>query len=300
MIEGAVFRSLRVRSKPDKYVPDLGSLSADWLARSPDIPITLRQINELPDSAKRRTYRALLPPALLTRMGVNPITWKSVDGDQCVVLKANPGSGLVSLSVHSSNQAREEQFQIELQDTSLNGINLNFLLIQDADSPRFLTDRDVDGKPTLFGTLRRNIDAEEEAMKAGLSPGQVRKGLRLSAVALQHLEAFLVTIGHSAYFLEPLTYTSAWLFERRGFAYVRGHKLMDEIDHEFRPGGRLHQSLDGSTVFRQPEMWRTVRGRAWAIHDGILKVIGGQWDGLRMIKQVGRSAGVNTFEDAVY
>ena len=90
------------------------------------------------------------------------------------------------------------------------------------------------------------------------------------------------------------------MFERRGFAYVRGHKLMNDIQLEFQPGGRLHAALDGSTPFRQPEQWRTVRGRAWAIHDGILEEIGLQWDHLRMIKQLGKHAGVETFPAATY
>jgi hypothetical protein len=75
---------------------------------------------------------------------------------------------------------------------------------------------------------------------------------------------------------------------------------MKTIDEEFQPGGRLHAALDGSTPFRQPDQWQTVRGRAWAIHDGILEAIGRRWDGLRMLRQLGRHAGVNTFPDAVY
>ena len=58
--------------------------------------------------------------------------------------------------------------------------------------------------------------------------------------------------------------------------------------------------MGGCTPFRRPDQWQTVRGRAWAIHDGILEVIGKRWDGLRMLKQLGRHAGVNTFPDAVY
>jgi hypothetical protein len=116
----------------------------------------------------------------------------------------------------------------------------------------------------------------------------------------QHVEAFLVTSGHVAYFVEPLTYVSAWLFERRGFAYVRGHKLMDDINREFEPGGRLRLALDGSSPFRQPDQWQTVRGRAWAIHDGILEAIDASWDSLRMIKRVGNHAGVETFPGASY
>jgi hypothetical protein len=106
-------------------------------------------------------------------------------------------------------------------------------------------------------------------------------------------------MGQRAYFLEPLTYASAWVFEKRGFAYVRGHKLMDTIHHEFQPGGALHKALDGSP-FRKTDQWNSVRGRAWAIHDGILDAIDARWDKLRMVKQVGKHAGVNTFPGAVY
>ncbi len=117
---------------------------------------------------------------------------------------------------------------------------------------------------------------------------------------LEHLEAFLMTWGHTAYALEPLTYVSAWVFERYGFAYSRGHKLMDDIHREFQPGGRLHAALDSSTPFRQPDQWRSVRGRGWAIHDGVLAAIGATWNDLRMVKRIGRHAGVETFPDAVY
>ena len=295
-----MFRTLRVRRQTKKYVPDLGELSADWLTRSPDLPITLRQINGLPENAKRRTYRGLLPPDLLGRFGINPVTWQGPDGDGHVQLTARAGTGLASIALRNRASSGDDFFYIELEDTSMNGINLNFLLIRDPDGPCFHTDRDEEGTPTLFGAVRRNLAAEGQAMKAGLAPGQVCTGLRASQQALLHLEAFLVTTGHTAYFLEPLTYASAWLFERRGFAYVRGHQLMDEIDREFQPGGRLYRALDGSTPFRQPDQWRTVRGRAWAIHDGILETIGASWNDLRMIKQVGRHAGVETFVQAAY
>lgn len=295
-----MFRNLRVKRQPEKYVPDLGELSEDWLTRNPNIPLTLRRINGLPENAKKRTFRAMLPPALLGQFGINPVTWKGPDGDGHVLLRAKPNTGLVSITVRKHAESTDEIFYVELEDTSMNGINLNFLLIRDPDGPCFRTDRDDEGNPTLFGTVRRNLAAEEQAMGAGLAPGQVCKGLRASQQALQHLEAFLVTIGHSAWFLEPLTYASAWLFERRGFAYMRGHKLMDDVNREFQPGGRLYQALDGSTSFRQPEQWGTVRGRAWAIHDGILEAIGASWNDLRMIKQVGRHAGVETFPQAVY
>jgi hypothetical protein len=75
---------------------------------------------------------------------------------------------------------------------------------------------------------------------------------------------------------------------------------MDDIHREFQPGGKLHAALDGSTPFRQPDAWQTVRGRAWAIQDGILEVIGERWRDLRMIRVVGKHAGVETFPGAKY
>ena len=295
-----MFRNLRVKRHQEEYAPDLGDLSEDWLTRNPNTPITLRRINGLPESAKIRIFRALLPPALLSQFGIHPVTWQGPDGDGHVLLSAKPETGVVTITVRKHTDSVDEVFYIQLEDTSMNGINLDFLLIRDPDGPCFRTDRDDEGNITLFGAVRRNLAAEEQAMMAGLAPGQVCRGLRASQQTLQHLEAFLVTIGHSAYFLEPLTYASAWLFERRGFAYVRGHKLMDEINREFQPGGSLYQALDSSTIFRQPEQWRTVRGRAWAIHDGILEAIGASWNDLRMVKQVGRHAGVDTFTQVVY
>jgi hypothetical protein len=181
----------------------------------------------------------------------------------------------------------------------LNGIDLNLLLLNDPASARFNTDLDENGNPTMFGTLRRNTDAEIQAKEAGLAPGQVRNSLSASKLVLDQVDTFLATIGQRAYFLEPLTYASAWVFEKRGFAYMRGHKLMDTIHQEFQPGGALNKALDNSP-FRKQDQWNSVRGRAWAIHDGILEVIETNWDKLRMVKQVGKHSGANTFPNAAY
>jgi hypothetical protein len=152
----------------------------------------------------------------------------------------------------------------------------------------------------MFGTLRRNLAAEEQAMLAGLAPGQIRTGLGGTRLVFDQLDAFLSLLGHRAYFLEPLTYASAWVFERRGFAYVRGHKMMDDIQRGFQPGGVLYECLDERSPFRRRDQAQTVRGRAWAIHDGILGAMDLRWDGLRMVKQIGRHAGVETFPRAAF
>jgi len=295
-----LWKYLQVRRQPEPIVPSTGELTIERLTHDPGTPITLRQINSLPENVGRRVYRALIPPGLLTRFGIDPVTWQGPNGDQPVELSTDPQAGAVYLQVRQAASTSDSFLRMELADNVMNGIDLHLLVIHDPNSPHFGTDYDELGRPTLFGTARRNLVEEERAMQSGLAPAQVRAGLRGSKSVLQHLEVFLATLGHRAYFLEPLTYVSAWVFERFGFAYVRGHKLMDDIHDEFQPGGRLYQALDGSTPFRQPDQWRTVRGRAWAIHDGILSAIGETWNGLRMVKQVGRHAGVETFPGAEY
>jgi len=295
-----VFQHLRLRQQPIKVAPDPEELSVSQLIGDYSLPISIRGINGLPEDAKRRIYRTLIPPSLLTRAGVNPITWKGLDGNPQVVLVAETDKGLVNLSIKDSPDATDVFFCVELADNSFNGIDLNLLLLNDPASPRFRTDYDDEGKPTYFGTVRRNLKEEERAMRAGLAPGQIRASLSASQLFFQQADTFLSFLSHHALTLEPLTYASAWVFERRGFAYNRGHKLMDDIHREFQPGGKLHAALDGSTPFRQPNQWCTVRGRAWAIQDGILSVLDTRWNDLRMVKQVGHHAGVNTFPDATY
>ena len=151
---------------------------------------------------------------------------------------------------------------LELSDNSFNRIDLNFIILGDPASQLFDTDVYAEGKPTLFGTVSRNLIAEDKAIRAGLAPGLVHRGLRGAGEVLHQLETFLIALGHRSLSLEPLTYASAWVFERRGFAYIQGHQLMDQIHKEFQPGGRLHAALDGSTPFRKPDPWSTVIGRA--------------------------------------
>jgi hypothetical protein len=295
-----MFRSLRVKSRPEKIEPLPGGLSAEWFSADSSAPVRLAQLNALPEKTRQRIYRFLIPPHLLAGYEIDPLTWKGSDDAQRVNLSTNAESGTVHLSATLTGDSQDQFFELEIADNAFGGVDLNFLVLSDPESERFSTDVDEQGKLTLFGTLRRNLSAEERAMQAGLAPGQVRHSLGASRLVLQQLDAFLAVLGQRALFLEPLSYASAWVFERRGFAYVRGHKLMDDIQREFQPGGRLHAALDGSTPFRQPGQWNSVRGRAWAIHDGILKLIDARWDKLRMIHQVGRNAGVETYPNAVY
>ena len=66
---------------------------------------------------------------------------------------------------------------------------------------------------------------------------------------------------------------------------------METISQGFDTGGELRARLDGSTPFRRPEFADSIRGRSWAIHDDVLTE---PWDRVRMVKQLGLHAGVNT------
>lgn len=295
-----MFKYLRIKTAPSFQPIDSGSLSAQQMLDNPTTPISIRDINNLPENAKRRIYRNLIPSSVLAQFDIDPISWQGPTGESHIRLIAEPASASLHLGAKLPADAADEFFTIELTDNGIKGIDLNLLLLNDPHSPSFNTDYDQNGQPTMLGMARRNLAEEARAMQAGLAPAQVRSSLGASRLVLEQIENFLVTLAHDALFLEPLTYASAWVFEKRGFAYMRGHKLMDDIQREFQPGGKLHLALDGSTPFRQPDQWRTVRGRAWAIHDGILAAIGASWNELRMIKRLGHAAGVNTFPDGIY
>jgi hypothetical protein len=295
-----VFRKLRVKTEPQKIAPDLDNISIVQLIDDASIPVTLAVLNSLPENPKLRLYRTLIPIQVLANFDINPRTWKNPDKLSQVKLVASNGSNKVKVSAWYGEDPKNEFFYLELADNPFNGVDLNFLIANNPTRQKFEINTDEQGRETHFGTVYRNQKEEIKAMQAGLAPGQIREGLRCSQIIFNHIETFLTMMAHHAFFLEPLTYVSAWLFERRGFAYVQGHKLMDTIHKEFQPGGELNKALDGSTPFRQPGQWKTVRGRGWAIHDGILGAIDQKWDGLRMVKQIGRHAGVNTFPGSKY
>ena len=258
---------------------------------------SLNQINSLPAAIKEGIYRDLLPGPVLVEYGIDPDTLRDAGGNRLVTFNCPDGSHVVEIDVRPEPGFPDPLLYLEMSDTRLNQIEVMLLAVNDPSAERFETDRDWQGERTKFGTFRRNIPEEIRAMRAGLAPGQVRKGLRLSRVLIPLFEDFVRRLGHEYYLLEPLAYHNAILLERLGCNYVQGLRRMQWIHLGFQPGGLLHEALDGSTPFRQPDAWRTVRGRSWAIHDGIL---GEPWHGVKMYKQVGKHAGVDTFPGGAY
>jgi hypothetical protein len=168
---------LRV-GKPKPVVgPDPIELSMFGLTADPHSPIALRSLNELHENIKQRIYRTLIPHSLLSQFDVDPITWLGPDRSTCVQLEAKEGTGMVHLAAWSIFDPDDPFFVLQLSDNSFNGIELDWLILSDPTTERFDTDLTPDGKPTLFGTARRNLEAEAQALAAGLAPGQIRTGL---------------------------------------------------------------------------------------------------------------------------
>ncbi|MCX8011988.1 MAG: hypothetical protein N3A64_02390, partial [Desulfobacterota bacterium] len=141
--------------------------------------------------------------------------------------------------------------------------------------------------------------------QAGLAPGQVRKGLRITGEFLHCLEHFCRILGIKSILLEALFYHNAIVYEKYGFSYFEGFKLMKRINELFQPSNILFKKLDGSTPFRQIGFHRTIRGRSWAIHDGILngiedEIIEGGWSSPKMYKMVDKPRQICSFPDGVY
>ena len=255
---------------------------------------SLREINALDPEEKERLYRPLLPPRLCAVLGVDPVTLAAPGGERRVEFIAPEGLGFTRIVARRQPEERDPVFFLEISDTAYHQIELSFCIINDPDAPRFAVDVDAAGRDNWFASLGRNIPEELRAMNAGLFPNQVRRGLRLFGEFFPRFERFVDALGVDIITAEPLTYDNAIRYEGYGFDYLAGRTLMRTVNEEFRPGGLLYARLDGSTPFRQPGMARTVRGRSWAVHDGILDE---PWDGVQIYKSVGACAGVDTFPE---
>ena len=255
---------------------------------------SLATINALPVDIRDQIYHTLLLDDILDRFNIDKVTLCNPRGEKVVVVDASPHTGLVEIRLWRQLADRDPALYIQLVDTVNNQMMVLLFMTNDPAAPRYQVDRDWGGEPTKFGTLARNIEAEAAALEAGLAPGQVRRGLRMSRKVLPTFERFVSRLGHSMYMMEPLAYHTAVLFESFGCAYSQGRRRMEWIHQEFQPGGVLYQRLDGSTPFRQPGMDQTVRGRSWAIHDGIMNE---PFTDIHMHKNIDKPAGVNTFPD---
>lgn len=255
---------------------------------------SIAALNRLPEDEKLTIYSRFIPEEILDRFGLSP-DFKDGNGDDLLRLKCSPGSTDVVLDLRHEAGAKDPLLYAHLTDTINGQIHVLLYIVNDPNSPRFDIDKMPDGSPTEFGLFRRNLDAEVAALEAGLAPGQVRKGLRMLRNAVVAFEDFVSYLEHEVYFIDPLAYHNAIVFERYGFNYQQGRQRMERIHRGFSQDGEFTPLLDGSSPFRQPQFAGSIRGRSWAIHDCILGV---PYSDIVMYKTLGVHAGVNTFPDS--
>lgn len=253
---------------------------------------SLAAVNRLEQVEKESLYLSLLPSRLVEHVGLMPGTPYSPAGERLVTIIAPEGLPLVRLEVRARPDDEDTVFFLELTDTQFHQMELAFCIIRDPAAPRFDVDIDENGRINWFASHGRNVPEELRAMQAGLFPNQTRRGLHLFAEFFPRFERFTDSLGIDMIVAEPLSYDNAIRYEKYGFDYLRGKRLMLEIDREFRPGGRYHRRMDGSTPFRMAGMERTVRGRSWAVHDGVLDE---PWDDVQIYRMIGVDAGIDTF-----
>jgi hypothetical protein len=260
-------------------------------------PIFLRDVSEWDLDRQRMLFQILVPIHLLVRFGIDPIRLADPQGRSVAYARAGANLGSYRFELYHTGGATEPIAELELADTQFNQIEVVWVTLQDPQGHRYDIDRLPGGAETLRGTVARNIVAEEAALAAGLAPGQVRRGLRAFGWLAERIETLMLCLNQHEYMAQPLFYHTAILFEQYGFSYVQGQSRIEEMHAGFQPGGALRALLDGSNPFRQPALADSIRGRSWAIHDGIA---GGRWDRVRMVKRLGVNAHVRTAPDIVW
>jgi acetoin utilization protein AcuC len=256
-------------------------------------PSTIGGINKLPEQEKRAIYALYIPQELIQKFNLPDLAH---DHD-LLQFRFAEGSSDVEMRVYHRPGFVDPVLYAHLTDTLNGQIHVLLYILNDPEAPRFDVDRMPDGSPTRFGTLKRNLAAEKAALDFGLAPGQVRRGLRLLQPATAAFEGFITSLGHDMYFVEPLYYHNAVIFERYGFAYQVGRRKMEAIHAGFQEGGEFRQQLDDANPFRSHAGANSIRLRSWAIHDGIL---GEPFTDVTMYKRIGKSADISTTPGAAW
>jgi len=163
-------------------------------------PSTIGGINRLPEIEKREIYSRYIPNGLIQKFKLPDI----VHNADLMKFRYAPGSSDVEMMLYHKAGFPDPVLYGHLTDTMNGQIHILLYILNDPASPRFDVDKMPDGTRTRFGISKRNIDAETAAMQAGLAPGQVRKGLHLFKEAMASFEKFVLSLGHTMYFAEPL------------------------------------------------------------------------------------------------
>lgn len=249
-------------------------------------------INNLPEPQKREIFLHLVPQKIFDRFTL-PHNLIDSNGNNLLIIQGIPGSESLELRMYHQFGFRDPILYSHIVDTLNGQIHVLLYVMNDPFSPRYNIDVLPDGTKTEFGTRTRNLEAELQAMEAGLLPGQIRRGLNILSDAVDSFETFVKNLGHNMYFNEPLYYHNAIIFERYGFNYQSGKKRMESIHRRFLEDQEIIKLL-GTSPFRRPEAQQSIFFRSWAIHDGIL---GEKFDGVTMYKIIDKNAELDTAPD---
>ena len=252
-----------------------------------NFPSTISGLNKLPDGEKREVYTRIIPPELLTMFNIQPDLLDN-EGRDLLSLICPANSSSAELALFHEFGAEDPILFGHLTDTIHGQIHILLYGMNDVRRQRYDVDRLPDGTKTSFGTNQRNLEAELAAFNAGLAPGQIYRGPHLFRESLRQFESFAACMNQELFFVEPLFYHVAIIFEKFNFHYQTGKRFMERIDAGFSPGGDLIELLNENEPFRSPGAEDQIRLRSWAVHDNIL---GKPFTGVTMYKYVEEEAG---------
>jgi len=245
---------------------------------------------------KQDTVSRLIPEELAAALGLPfPIRF-SEDSEKIRLSRFDNGHQGLRIELWPSPCCKDPGFVLELVFSHLGQVEMAWIVINDLTGERFAVDSS--GRlPLAPNSGARNVREEARALKAGLSPNQVLRGLHLLGPCLAAVENFASAVGSNLLTVYAMAYHNALEYEHKGFNYRDGRELMEELDAGFAKGGRLQEQLDDSSVFRQRVFAESARGRSWAIHDGLEGV---NWFAPQMFKIVGIESKVDTAPGIVW
>ncbi|MFH1122816.1 MAG: hypothetical protein V1758_04070, partial [Pseudomonadota bacterium] len=148
----------------------------------------IHRINRLDRLEKEGLYRILIAPSLYRLFRIDPLSLSDERGVKAVRFFCPKGDRTCLIEMKPAGDV-DPVYSFQLSDsTDAAQIEWDFLVVNDPRSPKFNTHIDQEGRDTLFGWASRNLGEEERAMEAGLFPGQIRKGLRLTGEVIRALE----------------------------------------------------------------------------------------------------------------
>ena len=165
-------------------------------------PLSIAAVNRLAREDKEALCARLIPSEPLSRFGIGPDLC-CADGELLAEFRCVEGATDVVAILRHAVTAADPLLYAHVTDTVSGQIHVLLFVVNDPTSPRFEVDRMPDGRPTQFGVLQRNLEAEAAAMQAGLAPGQVRRGLRLLEPSIAAFEGFVVQLGRESALARP-------------------------------------------------------------------------------------------------